>query len=381
MRDSNYAIFLRNWDGRILLEFPAFISLEYARSFNTVGALSVTVPGYYPDVQRDMQLVVLRSVFDHTPYRDANTVWFVTGWDYSFDDNVTTIHCADALLLLRKRVVAYRGNTLQATKTIENGNPFPADIMARQFVRENLGTDAHPTEFPTGGTRVMRGFQIEPDPSAGGRFPVTEKDAPFRNLFDVVNEIASEQQDSGRMMLFDVIPSDNAEFTFRIFEGFLGSDRRGKVSFGPVYGNMTNASISVDWTDFANVVYVGGEGEDESRCIAPVTSSTLVNGVGTTPYQRTEAFLDMRDTECGEVGDPIMEAEGRSFLARNRSRLTAEGQIINTPQSTYGRDFFYGDMVSCDFGVYAFDAVISAIHVTVSFNEEVVEISLSSEME
>lgn len=377
MRNSEYWVYLRDWNGRILQDFAGFINLEYSRTFNSIGAVSITVPGYYADVRRDQQIVVLRSAFGGSAYRDGNTTWFVTGWEYDFDTDITTIHGQDAIALLKKRIVAWRGNTAQATKTVENGGlAAPADNMVRAFVRENIGYLAYPNEFdPTGGYRPMPGFAVEDDVLPDGMFPITEKDAPFRNLYDVVREICDEQTNANRAMLFDVVPSDDGIFTFRIFDTWLGIDRSKVLTFGPTSGNMLNAMIEVDWTDTVNAVYVGGAGEDESRAVAPILAQSLFNGQGRTPYERSEAFVDMRDTEA----DSELEREGAAFLAANRAKLSASGTIADTPDLVYGRDYFYGDRVTCDFGIMSFVAVINSIHVTVSAEEETVDIRLGTD--
>lgn len=374
MRNSDYWVYLRDWNGRILQDFAGFIDLEYSRTFNTVGAVSLTVPGYYADVRRDQQIVILRSTFGGAPYRDGNTVWFVTGWEYDFDTDITTIHGQDAIGLLKKRIVAWRGNTAQATKTVENGGlAAPADDMARAFVRENVGYAAYPNEFdPTGGYRPMPGFAVEADV---GLFPITEKDAPFRNVFDVVREICDEQTTAGRSMLFDVVPAEDGTYTFRIFDTWLGIDRSAVLTFGPVAENMLNAKIEVNWTETRNAVYVGGAGENESRAVAPRLAASLFNGQGRTPYERSEAFVDMRDT----TEDSQLEKEGDAFLAANRVKLSASGTIADTPSAVYGRDFFYGDRVTCDFGIMSFVAIINSIHVTVSADEETVDIHLGTD--
>ena len=377
MRNSEYWVYLRDLDGRILQDFAAFIELEYSRAFNSIGALSLQVPGYYAEVRRDQQISVLRSAFGGAPYRDGNTVWFIVGWEYDFNTNVTTIHALDAIALLRKRIVAYRGGTMQATKTVENGGLAAcADDMARAFVRENLGNLAGTGEFPAGGWRPMSKIEVETDTGdVTERFTITEKDAPFRNLYDVVRELCDEQSEIGRGMLFDLVPEDDGSFTFRIFDTFLGLDRSASLTFRPNTGNMTDARIEVDWTETRNVVYVGGTGEDDARRVAPRVASTLFGGQGRTPYERAEAFLDMRDVDV----DSELEIEGDAFLAANRVRLAASGRVVDTPDTVYGRDYFYGDRVTADFGVLSFAAIIDSIHVTVSYEEETVDISLSTD--
>lgn len=373
MRDANYWVYMRNWQGRIMLDFPDFIELEYARAFNTVGSLSLVLPGYYSEIRRDLQIAVMRSVYDNPPYLDANTVWFITGWEYDFDNDQTTVFAADAIALLGKRIVAYRGNTDEATKTEEWGTELPADDMVRAFVRENLTLED--SEFaPADGNRIMPGFDVEPDT---GRFPVTEKDAPFRNVLDVVTEIANDQQEQGRAMLFDVEPQEDGSFVFRVLDTFLGTDRRDRVTFGPIHGNLTGAVVGIDWTDYANVAYVGGEGEDEARLVAPVVSSSLIDGQGRTPYERAEAFVEMPDVNQ----DSVLEREGQSYIARHTAKITASGRVVNQPNACYGEHFFYGDLVRCDFGVTVFDAVIQSVHVRVNADAEEIEITMSSSEE
>lgn len=171
-----------------------------------------------------------------------------------------------------------------------------------------------------------------------------------------------------------MVPQEDATFIFRVFDTFLGRDRRSTTTFGPVHGNLTEAVLGVDWSDYSNVAYVGGEGEDESRLVAPVISPALFNGVGSTPYERSEAFVDMPDA----TEDSVLESEGRSYIARNTAKMSATGKLVHQPSSAYGRDFFYGDLVRCDFGMYVFDAAISSVHVRVAFDEEDVEIILTS---
>jgi hypothetical protein len=144
---SRYQVIIQNAIGETKEVISAFESLQFARSFNNVGTLSLVTPDYFEwgQITRDWRVLVYRSVDDHTQYLEGNTFFLARKVTWSDDNRTWTIKCDDALSIVKRRIVAYTPETPYADKTFEEfqnklsppRDLLPADDMIKEYVRQN----------------------------------------------------------------------------------------------------------------------------------------------------------------------------------------------------------------------------------------------------
>jgi len=108
---------------------------------------------------------------------------------------------------------------------------------------------------------------------------------------------------------------------------------------GVGYEVLENINYSIDWTNYKNMVFVGGAGNGEDRLIVQVADT---NAIGKSKWGRAEVFEASRDS--ADV-DALAEV-GRNILGSKREIVTFSGELQNQPNSIYGANFFFGDVLS-----------------------------------
>lgn len=359
-----YDIVLDNPVGEEIGSISDWISFEVSRSVNTLGAGVLTVRDTYPIGywRKNMRVRIYRAIPGYSPQLIGRTVWFVRGWELDEEAGTWTIFLQDNFFILKRMLVAYPGETTYADKTIEEGTNDEADDLIKAFVRENGGS------LTTDPDREVAGLSVEVNTSLGVN---TEKTAPYANLLDTLNGLASDSAQQGTTIFFDLIWRQSVnDFFFYTREGFLGADRTVQgLTFSKGHGNLTAVRITWDYREEVTVVYVGGEGQGAGRLVATVENATaLLND----PFARIESFTDARDA----VEDTVLEAEGRLALYKATPKATLTGEIIDSPLSRFGVHFDYGDQVYAEARGITFTAHIDAFSINVSTSEEVVNVKL-----
>ncbi|QKS71893.1 siphovirus ReqiPepy6 Gp37-like family protein [Paenalkalicoccus suaedae] len=137
-----------------------------------------------------------------------------------------------------------------------------------------------------------------------------------------------------------------------VFEVYEGTDRSaGQVDVPPVilspdFESIMEQSYIESFLDYANVAYVGGEGEKQDRRVVIVGEDE--------GFDRFETFVDARVSEEDDEGNPksnevIIEEitqAGREILEELATQLSYEGRLADQQTFVYERDFYLGDIVT-----------------------------------
>jgi hypothetical protein len=97
-------ILLSNRIGQSLAPIPDFASLEYAKTVNQVGVMTVLLPiKYQSNIQFLNQMVIIRRAYGGMRYQEFGALWFVVKYQIYTDDQgvrwvKVTCFCGNAIL-------------------------------------------------------------------------------------------------------------------------------------------------------------------------------------------------------------------------------------------------------------------------------------------
>lgn len=370
---AEYQIWLYDaWGNRVANVGQEHITkLTYALSVNSVGALTLTttrdaLPDQY--VTRDARLEVWRKPDGGAPVREGDGPWLVqtdTSGLSDRDGEYRRIKAATANTILGRRAVLYYANTANTSKT---GN---ADNVLKAIMRENLGTTANSSPLYSAGVTPSRDWvtpgllAIDADASLG---PSISKAFAWRNVLSVLQEIARDAATAGTPVFFDVVMVGTV-LTFRTWVGVRGVDRSSgaaKLVISAERGSLGGTiEKTTDWSDSANWIVAGGQGQDAQRTLGSAYDLTRV---GQSPYGLSEVFVDA--TSLSAVA--ALNADASSELRARRPSKILTGSLISVPGAVYGLDWGFGDKLIAEFEDDAFTATVDSVTVTLDGGKETV---------
>lgn len=279
---------------------------------------------------------------------------FIRGWELYTDSdgrNLTKVWGPDQNELLAHRIVAYAAGSAEASKTDY------ADDMMKAVVNENM-IDAGSETF-----RVYpaTNFTKQADLSDG---PSITKAFSRKNVLEVLQDICDASATGGTDLYFDIVPSvlsdQSLTFEFRTYTGQRGVDHSSaavdQVFFGPAYGNMFGASYSENWTEEANYIYAGGDGEGDARQVLTAYDSTRYT---LSPWALRERFTDGRGLETA-----ALQSKANEELDKGKPVKTFSGTLLSTPNTTYGVHWNFGDRVTAEYRGRQFDGIVKAVQIS-----------------
>lgn len=372
--EAKYDIWLLGSTGVRLLFLDFALSFSYTRALGAVGRSSIALP--------------LDKV-SKTYLKPDNLVqfWrngvlefmgFIRGIEYYDKQGIdyVTLTGEDGLSLLKSRIVAYRSGSSQAS---HSGS---ADIF-KKIVRDNLGTTATDT------TRDLTSYNFLVDPDANtDNFSMVKKFA-YRNVLAVLNDImaysfylATSIGNPSLTAFFDVQPLQLDENTigwrFYTKRGQLGVNRSTErpllpnpavaVSADPTIfskeqGNLENPRLFYDYSGEINSVYAGGEGEAADRKLGTATDAARI---GLSPWNRRERFINYSNQESATA----LTDRAKQGVAEGRPKIKFSANLKDTADTQYGMHWNYGDKVVCKYRDLAFDAIISALGISVGEDQK-----------
>lgn len=370
MSTTFYLVYLKKPTGEVITVVDDFFSLDYVRKVNDVGQLTISLPGdkYLPSIAVDNYFEVWRGLQDaKSLYLDGGTAWFIRRWEEEdVPGSAITVTAFDANHLLKRRFIPYYSTSPYAQKTA------PADDMIKIIGRENMtGLAVLPSNFAV--ADVARSmdtyFQVIANLSQG---PSLSKSFAYRNVLKTFQEIAQASATQGTYLAFDVVAPAVTNLALPRFQlctyiGQLGTDRTESGSGTPVIlstnlGNLAGAKLITDYSDESNFVYVGGQGEKENRAVQTTSDDRRI---GLSPFNRVEDFSDARNTD----NNAGLIDEARATLREGRPQYLFTGKLVQTEDTRYGRDLFFGDEVTAYFKNKRFDCRIDAVSVSVAPNK------------
>jgi hypothetical protein len=301
-----------------------FLSIDYQRSENEIGAFEIILPIHYLDfgIGRDWIWEIYREAIPGQVVLDGETIWFTRRIEIVTEAQESSIIVSghDTMGLLKRRIVAWQSIADQA----EGGNnqaykTRPADDAIREVFIENFGSgvgeaDIAPAQkipsppatvyeepdigIPfTVSDRVMVQVQEEDvqnldEPAA----PIIVQEIQLQNALEAMQSIARESAQRGTKIIFDIayVPGQGAvlgDLLFRVWVTQRGTKQPG-IQIGPDYGNLIDARFVTDYTDECTWAYVGGSTEHPTRIIASIVDPELTRA---NPWYPSECFVDLPD--------------------------------------------------------------------------------------
>lgn len=153
------------------------------------------------------------------------------------------------------------------------------------------------------------------------------------------------------------LPSSHEELSGLIhqhLEQFTHGELEGKrkhpyIIFSEKKKNLLEGKTTDDDTNYKNVGYCAGKGENEDRLITVIGTAT--------GFDRREVFIDLNNIE-----DPDeLNQEGQKKLDTYKIIQSIEGKVYQIPNMEWEKDFFLGDIVTLESdGIYEDKRIIQA---------------------
>lgn len=261
------------------------------------------------------------------------------------DLHTCTIYARSFEDLLHRRGIAYK-SPLSVIG--------PADDVMKQLVNTNAGPGA------TSPPRLFNGvtFNLQIAPSTASAPTYTRTELAYRNLFDVLVEIATA---AGVDFTVSLTPAN--EFEFRTYYPQLGIDRTISTGMTPQifslgFANMRVPSYTKSRTEEITSVIVAGQGEEAARVVIQQDSPA----VSDSPWNRIELMRDARNETTIDGLNTVAATELQKGAARENFTFS----VIQTPASVYGRDYALGDLVTIQFNAQQADKKLIGVHINVN---------------
>jgi len=361
---AQYEIWLLHQaDGVKVKQFSDYISLDYAKAVNAMGAFSVTLNGLALDALEhrylDWRVAVWRTPPGKRKYLDF--AGFVRSIEYAYDGNryTTTLSGPDYMDLLNRRVIAYTAGSAQAKKTTDY-----ADDIIKDLFDENLGASATDTDRDV----TSYGVSVQGDLSAGTSL---SKSCSYDNLLTTCQSIAQASRDTAATAVyFGMVPlGEGWDMELRTKTAQWGQDHRfpsgadGPVVFAVERGNMVNARLVLDAQTETNYIYGGGAGQRADRLFVNTSDSTRI---AQSVLNRREGFFDGSNYET----EARLTSACKTRLLEGEPVEEFSFQPLQVTGTLYGVDYGLGDRVTATFLARQYDVHIAAVHVTVNESGE-----------
>lgn len=132
-------------------------------------------------------------------------------------------------------------------------------------------------------------------------------------------------------------------------EQLKGTIKHPYIIFSEKKKNLLEGKVTDDNSNYKNVGYVAGKGENEDRII-------IVKGTAT-GFDRREVLIDLNNIE--DLGE--LNSEGQKKLDTYKIIQSVEGKVYQIPNMEYEKDFFLGDLVTLESdGIYEDKRIIQA---------------------
>lgn len=217
-----------------------------------------------------------------------------------------------------------------------------ASTILRAFVNAEIGPGALVA-------RQVAGLTIGADPVAGASITLA---ARWDRLIDLVGQACDQAGLGFRVVFVPGTPGGAGTLDFRLF---VPTDRTGSIRFTKSAGNLSGYEYLVSAPSSTRAIVAGG-GVGTARVIRERASTADE----ATWKRRIETFVDRRDT----TDLPTLDLQGDQTLFDNGATAGLSLTVINTPQTTYGRDYFLGDKVRTVIAGIPVDDVLRQVKIT-----------------
>lgn len=266
--------------------------------------------------------------------------------------------------LLHRRVILYPAGTLQDTWS------GTADDVVKGIVIANVagGATIGNGRFVDG---VTPGFSSDPGFEQASHW---EGSVAFKNVLDQVKAIQAAVPEFD----FGVERTGPQTFRFKTYFPRKGTNRSilapgfSPHVFSLGHGNMSSPYATESHSDEANEIVVlgAGEGTDRQFEIRQRIPAQILS-----PWNKVERTYDQRNvtTQAG------LQASGDAQLKSLAATQQIAFQAIESAGSLYGRDYFLGDLVLCQFAGLEAAKKIVGVEITVAQGKEDIRVHFDDE--
>ncbi len=325
-----------------------------------IGVLETTLPLSFNTsfLQEDTRIGIWRAINGRAPYLDNGAIFQIRYIDYG--PTATFVRAYHATNLIDRRIIAYPAGSTYTTK-----GPDFADDLIKEFVNQNMlagivGADRDGVETYAD---VSAYLSKQADLSQGASI---SKSGARRSLLDVCTDLAQASTTAGIYLTFEVYAITETSLELRTYANQRGVNRavgnaagNAPIILSQLRGNLTNAHLVVDYTQAANFIVAGGQGEETERLIG--TSFDSVRAAAS-PFGRKERFRDASNV----ASQAAVDDEADSQLRASRPLILFTGELVETPALTRGIDFDLGDIVTAEQAPQQYDVRLDVIRETIT---------------
>lgn len=156
---------------------------------------------------------------------------------------------------------------------------------------------------------------------------------------------------------FAVVYTAPATWTFNWYTGQLGTDRSASVIFSVGNGTIGKLVIRTSRIDDVTAVIVAGQGEGSARAIVTRPAS-LPTGL-----DLREGYVDARNQKTTAEYQQVGTSTITSY---ERQRTSVDAVVLQSDALRYGRDYFFGDLVSVYTGSATVTRKVATLVLTLS---------------
>jgi hypothetical protein len=368
---ATYEIWLADDEGNRLENLNQFTNLEYVIAIGETGWFNLELP-YDADLlamdstKPDRQIHIMRAPDGGSLALEQ--AYFIERWAFPTSNGLTTCKLAGSGLnkLLDRRIVGYYAGSSQASMT-----GVEADDMMKRIVDDALGSDAN-TDYDgnpvTGRDIEALGFSIEAEATLA---PQISRAFSWQNLLSTLQGIQAQTKAEGDETFFNIVATGTSPLTceFRTYINQPGDDRTGgqpnALRFGTEWGNVDNPTLTVDYADLKNFVYIGGSGQESARAIEEVSDAA---SIALSQFGRRETFATDTSTDVTAV----LQSAGYTRLTQNKVKTTFTAEIQDTPDAPYGgaNGWNAGDKITISYIGRQIDAIVRRVRVYIGVDGE-----------
>lgn len=359
---ANYQVWLGDGAGNRKIPLaPKLIDLS--RSVNSTGKAKIITPLNFDTrlLQRDGWLEVWRKTRRGINKIEIENVWLLDSWT-EIDGKYLELNAGCLNTVLEERIVAYTSGSLQADKT------GAADTLAVAVALENLSVSASdsarridPAVFSVG--------------SAAGIAPSITEALSQKTVMEALKAIASNSESKGRKLFFDMVYIGPKQIRFRVYLDRRGQDRTTTaLRFSSSSGTLKNVRITVDYSAERNFIYALGQGGGSSRMIKTAQNA---DSIAASVFGRKEKTVS---ASAGNVTATSLQNDADSAIADNKPRVYLEADLEDSPQTSYGDDWYFGDTIKVVASDRVFTCNIDAVSVHAEGQKEKISAKLRGEI-
>jgi hypothetical protein len=271
--------------------------------------------------------------------------------------------------LLARRIICYPSSSAYTDKS------GASETAMKEYVNENAGPGAtFPPRLLQSG--VTTGLSIEADAAGGGTWAGAEA---FKNLLSVIQDIAKSIP-----IDFGIIGIGAALFEFQV-RNVWGTDRTNMgldhatglnsagnppIVFALEYGNTINPVYSLSREKEINSVISEGQGLSGNRLLSIITFAAVA---AESPWNLRESSRGASD----EYTTAQQNSGGGTYIQDNQAKEVFTFDVMQIPSCLYGRDYFFGDLVTARYKTIERQKKIIGVNITVEGSREDIGLELS----